>query len=253
MDITRVRELARMGADKMPFEVRGTLKETLRTIHWTLGEEVFSQDEVARMNLVLDSASCLGRLAVCAAIAEEYFPNVRIAAGEVLQDMFRDMALDMLRKSGPEESLLREILLYEEPHAVLLVNSDQYDPIADILDMTVVHARIKEFPIWKFLAAAVTVSEANLESDILKRRRILEEAECMCPGMALVEEAMVGAMSLLEGYDVKAALKWCYERRPTARTLVALYLATQDSAYRDRLNEVYSSAMLKIILAEAGM
>jgi hypothetical protein len=229
--------------------------QTLRTFHWDFGgEREISQQEMTRLNLVLDQQSCLGRVALAMALVERNYPGVEVGYAEVLKDQLRRDMLARVYTSLPEhDPILRdewlcEVLMYEEPHAVPLVNGVQFDPLSTVYPEEIYHPVVQAHPAWSGVASAMMVSLALSEDRPEAKLQILEEAERVCPGTTVVSENKVGALILLHR-DAEAVglLENLLKRRPCARTLYVLWLLTREWGYLDQLNQEYTKHMINIL------
>jgi hypothetical protein len=228
--------------------------KALRNYPWDFAKGTrVDQRTLAEWNLELDGRSCLGRVAQAAALLEFQFSNVVIGYAEVLSDHLKADMLAQVHKSLPSEPELRsewlqEVLLYEEPHAVVLVDGVQFDPLSTIYPAIICHPKVQEHRLWDAIASAMTVSKALLEQDPARKWEILEEAERICPGTTLVAENRSGALILLGREDEAAALlKELLIKRPCARTLFCLWLLTNAGEYRRRIDLEYTPYMFEIL------
>jgi len=184
----------------------GDPMETLLKYPWEVPVDIFpTQADFSNWNISLDPCGCLGRTAISAAIAELLAPNKKVLAGEVLSDYLRGCMINQFVEKPPAdpkvyEEWLRELLMYEEPHAVIVVDGVQFDSVSQKLGHLFEHPRIQTFPIWNFVAAAMLVSHAILENDLKKKAWYLEEAETVCPDTQLVKENTI-ALYLLRGRE----------------------------------------------------
>ena len=133
--------------DKVSYELDpSSLIKTFRSLNFGLQPESVSgpldQQEVVVNNLELNQKSCLGRLALAAAVAEKHFPGIKVFGAEVWEDGLRNRLLAMLKVDpslADDPSFWRELLLYEEPHAVLYFQGRQYDPLETVLHEPIRH------------------------------------------------------------------------------------------------------------------
>lgn len=233
--------------------------EALHKFPWNIPENgSVDRWTEANFSLVLDGRSCLGRIAQAAALVELQFPRVLVGYAEVLSDHLRNDMLDQIDKSLPQDETLQigqlqEILLYEEPHAVIMVDGEQFDPLSMVCPVKLNHITGQSFPVWNAIASAMTVATAWLEQDLSIKLQILEEAESLCPGTVLVAENKVGALIRLDRYDESTnLLKEVVVRRPTARALYALFLSTGYSEYKDQIDRDYAPLMFEVLQYEGG-
>jgi len=220
-------DLVRKNVEKVNYKVLSGPLETLKTVDlpFQLADTV-NQEEIAKENLVLGLKSCLGQIAVCGAIMEKHFPKEKIALGEVWEDFFANIMAKKFRQNRDSQydpSFMREWLMYEEPHVILVINGKQFEPLSKFMGLDVEHPRVQAFPFWEGVAVSRLASVSNCEKDHEERLRLLDLAEEICPGMTLIRENRV--QSLVELGMIKEAvecLKWSVERRPNARKLWAI-------------------------------
>ncbi|MFA5047836.1 MAG: hypothetical protein WC516_02215 [Patescibacteria group bacterium] len=222
--------------------------DTLRSIPWKeLCTGSFSQDDMAAMNLVLDPRSCLGRVALMIAVVEKYFPELmpQVRCAEVTSDFFRGL---MLKQWGtvyspdnlPPEGWVEELLMYEEPHAILVIDGRQddrqFDPLfcvyaekANCPVDDLAHPAVCEFSPWEAVTTFRLVSEAFWESKPAEQLRLLREADSICPGTCLVMHNMVGPLMLLcsegdaaKGEEAQRLLERICDLSPNVRALTCL-------------------------------
>lgn len=207
--VDTVKVIARQVAEAIigpAFKPRSTLESTLQMIPWKeLCAGNFSQPEMAELNLRLDPRSCLGRTALMVHISRTYFPDdfPKTRVAEVRSDFFRRLLLNqwgpLFHKDNlPPESWLAEILMYEEPHAIMVTNGRQFDPLFYVYsDETrcrtdfLRHPAVREFSPWEAITAFWMVSKAYQIQDAQKRLDLLGEAEIICPDTCLVRQFMV--------------------------------------------------------------
>lgn len=248
--ISMVRSMVVAELEKLNYRVMPSPLETLRTIDFQIERSsTMDQAQVAFWNQNLDKKGCLGRVALAAAIVEKHFPDAKLEAGEVWQDWLAAVMLSML-KEKPERrfdpSFMQELLMYEDPHLVLIVDGVQFEPLSLELGMDIIHPRVQAFPIWEAIAASILVSQAWMANDPSEKILILKEAERVCPGMAVTRENICEPLEMQGQIDqVIDVLKWVLGRRPTARALYALSALTKDQKYYDALVDFYSEEVTK--------
>lgn len=219
-----------------------------------------SQKNIACHNLALNGRSYLGRIAQAAALVETQF-SLRhlITYGEVLSDRLRQDLLNRIRLEGlPENSIHREerlleILLYEEPHAVILVDGIQFDPLSTIYPIEIIHPKIQEHEIWSAIASSMLVSVAQLKDSPELKLEILEEAERLSPGLAMIVKNRAEAYLLLK-QKAKAIvlLESFLIQKSCARTLFLLWRLTDNRDYYNWLCDEYTPSMVRILQKESG-
>jgi hypothetical protein len=234
---------------------------TLRAYPWVISQgTAASQEQIMEWNFTLDTKSCLGRVARAIAIVERHFPHTHVGYGEVWSDYLAGRLLVQVH-CKPEQAkalrcgMLEEVLMYEDPHAVALIDGEQFDPLSTVAQMGEIrHPRIEPFPAWEGVRSARLVSIANQEKDAEKRLKLLDDAERLCPGTVLVAENRVGPLLLLgRAAEATALLKTCLSRRPTARTLFVLWLCTEKQEYLEQLEQVYTPQMTELLRQEGGL
>jgi hypothetical protein len=244
MDKEVVKRLAEKAMEEVEYSIKPTAIETLRTVKFSIPiVQSIDQTEIAQENQFLGLQGCLGRLAFSGVVVEKHFPNVFLEAAEVWHDFFREILLEKLKENpwlGDDQSFMRELLMYEEPHMVLNLDGKQFDPLENEFGERVIHPRVQTFPFWEAVTSSYLVSKAWLEEDIFKKLDLLEKAEEVCPETTLVRENMVHVLTLL-GRDEEAleTLLWVHERRPCARSFFVLSEFTQEESYREILFEIY--------------
>lgn len=218
---------------------RSTPLNTLFSLNWEdLCDGDFGQGDMARMNLGLDPRSCLGRSALAVTIIERFFPEAEVKCAEVAQDMFRELLLQQWGKiyntrNWPPDSWLEELLMYEEPHSIVMVDGKQFDPLfcvyaqrANCSVENLFHPGVIEFPAWEEIAAARMVSEAWLEPNPETKLEVLRAANEICPRTIIVRQNIVQPLlstgrdeDFLEAWKITRAL--CDES-PNVRGLMVL-------------------------------
>ncbi len=251
--VSYVRDLAIKMIENGAYSISADPISTLSGINFDIPVGTyFSQSDIREMNLGLDERSCLGRLAKAAAIVERNYSGVELKFGEVWQDMLATILLDRMRENPGlknDPSYLEEILLYEEPHAVIVVHGKQYDPLSKQAGFEIAHPRIENLPLWEGITASYMVSESQLQENPAERLKILEEAEKICPGTTLVRENMINPLVRLGRNDEMVEnLNWVIERRPCARNLYAHYVLTENEESNQRLIKTYSEKIISHIL-----
>ncbi len=243
--IEKVKRIAYQRLEELDYEVKENIWLTLHTVKFNFPNGFISQREFAKLNLLLDERSCVGRGAQIGALIEKHFPNIQFKFGDVLEDFF---AKNFLRGSGRSHEDLQAILTCEEPHNIVLIDGDQFDPLSALVGGPVVHPKVLNLPFWETIAADYLVSQAYLEEDLPKREKLLFMAKELSPELSVVRENLV-KLFLEKGEDEKAIqiAKECLEKRPCARTLYVLYCLTQKKIYWHELSRIYSAKIIKYI------
>lgn len=250
MKAKEAQDLAYTQAQKIEFNHCKRADSTFHSIKFNIPKSQFvDQAIVAKQNLLLDPEGCLGRVAVTAAIMEQCHSALSLRLGEVWDDYLKNIMLRKLRENPSnidDPSFMQELLMYEEPHAIIVIENTQFEPLSLELDMLIEHPKVELFPLWEGLAASATVSEAWLKEDPAEKLQLLKKAEKLCPELTLVRENMAGPYELLgQLSEAIASVRWALERRPCARTLYVMYLLTEDKQYYNRLTEIYTNEVIK--------
>lgn len=215
-------------------------------------EQGMSQRQIAFLNLKLDGRSCLGKVAQAGALLEREFPQTILKFGEVLEDFFCSTLLEVLKKEPNQpDCFFEELLMYEDPHSVILIDGKQFDPLSIPYQQNVVHARIATLPFWEAVTASILISTAWLENNPHRKIVILAEAENVCPGMIAVKENLASCLLLLnrKQYSIRLA-KEILLVRPTARLMYFLFSLTEDERYIKMIEEKYSSRVVALLKKE---
>ncbi len=253
MDIAKIKNLANTKIQSLEYTAKDCPLETLKTIEFDIpfGSDQINQTEIAILNTKLDESSCLGRTAQSIAIIERHHPNCCIQVAEVWEDYFQLIMLKKLHdnhRNAQDSSFMRELLLYEEPHSVLIIDGVQFDPLSVIYGSEVVHPKIKVFSPWESISAYINVSESYLTNSATEKLNILNKADNILPGSTIVAENMVEAHLLTT--DINHALRnlfWALEKRPCARTLYCAYLLTKKVKYCSKLINIYTKEIIKYL------
>ena len=245
-----VRQLAHSWLTALPRPTHSNPREALSSLQWEITAHG-TQSEIAQANAALAPSYCLGRIALCAAYLERYFPLERVEYAEVLEDALRNLHLHSIPQS-PSNDYLQELLLYEEPHCLLLIGGIQFDPLLNQLRLPVEHPRIESYPVWDGIASAWLVARSTLESDPIRKLEMLQQAYALCPGTTLVAENMCGAYLLL-GMEKEAqgALAYAIQKRPVARSLFCAHLLGDQRGLKG-LTEEYPAGLIELLQSEAN-
>jgi hypothetical protein len=246
----KVRNMAHEQAKKLTYKTGTNPIEVLLSIKFNFKQaQTADQDEMIKANLSLADSSCLGRVAQAGAIIEKLFPLLRLEFGEIWQDRLASWLIEDLAKY-PKKKLdpgfMQELLMYEEPHAVLVIEGVQFEPLSNVLEIEINHPRVQSFPLWEGIASSYLVSLANTQTNQTKRLSLLDQAEKICPNTTLVKENQCESLeSLGKLTELKDNLSWLLERRPVARTLYCAYLITKNPRHYQLLIEKYSEEAIK--------
>ncbi len=215
----------------------------------------FPEDEMARMNVRLDDRGCFGRAVKAAVLVEKYFPGEQLMYGEVLEDLLRAMLLqDITPANWHDDTYIAEILQYENPHAIIVCGSKQFDPLFLSLDATPArcrHPRIAEHDIWNGLYATYLTSYANIvdsEKGSVESISILRIAEKMCPSLILTQELIASRLGMLQLFHESIPiLEEVAKKRTDAKILFILWMLTEKPYYRDQIVTLYDKQMLNFL------
>jgi hypothetical protein len=246
----KIREMAHRNISKLKYSIGPDPISTLKTVRFNIPfEQSVNQDDIVCWNLELDTRSCFGRVAQAAAVVEKHFPNEQIYFAEVWEDALRNILLKKMREKPAhrfDPSFMEELLMYEEPHAVLLIDGVQFDPLSNQLGFEVIHPRVEKFSLWKGIASSHLVSVSHKEADPEKKLATLEEAERICPGTTVVRENLALPLELLgRTSELIETVEWCLEKRLCARTLYVAHMLTGKSEYYNQLIKMYSEEVVK--------
>lgn len=249
--IEHVRSLAYANIESLT-PISDTPIESLLALDWNVAvnDEPIDQAGLLQANLTLEPTYCLGRAARAAAFVENWFPKAQLQYAEVLEDGMRNMMLDIIKQESLQESMLIELLAYEDPHAVIVVDDAQFDPISAQLGMPVIHPKIGCHKVWQGFASDWLIENAKLATDPAEKLSCLDQAEQLCPSTAYLTEARaviymaMGKMTEAE-YNLNKAL----EMRPTARLLFALTMRGITEA-KSRFHQVYPAELFQLLQQE---
>jgi hypothetical protein len=249
-DVQEVREMAHKLIEGRYKKASTDIFTSLRNFPFDFSTEPdLSQRQIANFNLRLDGRSCLGRITQAGAMIEKEFPEVNLMCGEVMEDFFRNVLLGMLKENPNQpDSFFSELLMYEEPHNILLVDGKQFEPLSILYRQDISHPQISSFPFWEAVTASRLISKAWLEDSPYKKIEILAEAERICPGMLTTKENLTSCLLLLD--REREAIELAKETllvRPTARAMYFLYLLTKDKKNITMIEKNYSSRIVQLL------
>lgn len=215
----------------------------------------FPEEVLATMNINLDEKGCFGRAVKGAVLAEQLFLNHTLYAGEVCDDLLRTWLLDdATSEKWKDETFITELLQYENPHVVLIDKSDnQFDPIFKELipfPEKLRHPSVLQHTLWEGLHCNYLISEAIAQkaTNIDAYLSILEHAHHLYPNVILVKENLAGAYCLIGQYEKAITLaKEVAEVRKDAKTLLALWLLTNDIKYKHCIIEQYDEKVFNFL------
>lgn len=216
---------------------------TLAGINWSGMDGVADQSQVGRESMAFLPSNCLGRAAIAGYVLEHHFKQ-SVELGEVRSDYLRNLLQGKVRAKSGDPTFLCELLMYEEPHAVAMVEGTQYETLSIALGHYIDHPEIASVPFWTGLTATWMVSLASTQDPVM-RLATLDAAEQICPALSVVAENRASALLLLDR-DREAILlaEYCQTVRPTARTAYFLYLLTGEDRWATWLRDTYTEQML---------
>jgi len=184
------------------------------------------QAQLLEINKNFDPKSCFGRVVLMVLMMEKYFPEVEIKVADVVVDA---LAVKMLEKIKTEENpqyrkeMAHEILMYEEPHAVISVDGHQFDPISTIMRHNIVHPKVRLYDPWQAIATAYIVNEALEKTDMVARHIDLQRAETFCPEMRVLQQNNLVVKVALEHDGIRDSCKKFVDDGLNARILYFMW------------------------------
>ena len=226
----------------------------LYSLEWNIpNSAAFSEEDVARMKLRLDERGCFGRAVRGAVLVEKYFPKETIYFAEVYEDLLRNMLMKKVTKENwNDDTYIAEILQYEKPHAVIVWNDLQFDPIFKFLDTNpekLKHPSIGKHDLWNALYASYLVSFGVLkfrgENEPKTYLHFLQQAGSLCPDMVLIKENRASALCAIESfYESISISKQLLGKRKDVKMLFFLWLLTNEASYKNQIIKQYDVALL---------
>lgn len=199
--------------------------EALMALDWKfgVGDEPIDQTELMKINLALGPEFCLGRSARAAAFVDKWFPGTKVQYAEVLSDALRNILLEDIENHKHDLSYLNEILMYEEPHSVVVVDGRQFDPISKQLGWEVIHPKINCCEVWAGLTSHWLLSKAQGSVCLVEKSSLISQAEELWPEQSFLLETKALMYSDREEFDKSIEyLRMVEPLRPHARQLVTL-------------------------------
>ncbi len=252
MSKNEIKERARKVLENTGFRPGQSVWSDLRSFPWDFSKQSSASVEVTSpLVMSLDPGCCFGKTVLAGLIAEAH--GVDVQFGEVRTDYLRNFMIHHIMRSLAggtyEESMLIELLMYEEPHSVILFDGEiQFDPISVVLRETILHPVVKEFPFWDAVLSAVVIAESFLEQDLRKRLDMIDKADRVCPGTSLVLEARAAHSVLTSDPGASDLILHATELRPTAAMFYALIELGRREG-RTALEACYGRATAELIIA----
>ncbi len=255
MQLEKFKEEARkkfQSLDLMPLRYNNPI-DFLYSLDWDISNELaFSEVKVACMNVDFNQGGCFGKSLRAAVLAEQFFPNEELFLGEVYEDFLRRLLVKGASKENWKDvSYLDEILMYENPHTIIVHGDRQFDPLFQALlfprDL-MSHPSVGKLPLWSGLYCSYLVSEAFIARtrSIKETFKILLTASAICPEMVLIKENLISVYGLFQQFNegIKLAKQVSFKRKD-ARTLFVLWTLTEDDSYKNQIINEYDISMFK--------
>jgi len=163
-------------------------------------DENISQEEFTRMNEELDPHGCVGRVTLAMWLLEKHFPWAAFQVGEVVVDDLAERMKVMIKNqtdSQIRQEMASELLMYEDPHAILIVDGVQFDPLVRLAP-GLKHPYVKvcgEAP-WQVITAFLLNGRALEEGDLIARDILLQMAEIFCPTRNIAQSRLACRVGL---------------------------------------------------------
>ena len=144
-----------------------------------------SQEDFSDLNENFDPRGCVGRITLAMYLLEKYFPDEEYQVGEVVSD---DLASRMQRaikfESDPKKrfEMGNELLMYEEPHAILVLENTQFDPLVRFIQ-DINHPKVKVYDQdpWEIITAFDMTNQAVKEEHFVARDILLQLPDLFWP------------------------------------------------------------------------
>lgn len=225
--------------------------EALMGLDWDCSTDLteVTQKDLAAANHRLDERFCLGRAAKAAAFVENWFPTSELFFAEVRQDALRDFMLKKMR-DNPSVSEVEELLMYEEPHGIIVVDNKQFDPLSKNVGRMIRHPNVAPTSVWEGIACEWLCSKVIFNTDLFDKLGTIELALQLSPNST--NALAIRAASYLElGMDFEAMrdLETVIRLRPNARSMFISQLMGSDVA-GVMLRNAYPQAVTDYLEAE---
>lgn len=225
---TRILSSRVSGAKNMAYEFDNPI-DFLKEYPWAdiiPVNKQFTQEELRSLNAVFDPRSCFGRIVLALLLVEKYFIGHSVQLAEVLQD---ELALRMMRLLEHEDDpkkrmeISKELLMYEEPHLVIVVDGQQFDPLSALVG-NIKHPKVLRHDPWSTVVASQLLDVALDSADLEVRLTHLKRVNEMCPNLVFIKENLAAVKLLAEDPDYLNYLHEVIQIRPNARLLYMLWL-----------------------------
>lgn len=242
--VKEVREFAYQKIDGLVPSSENPI-EALMQLEWDCSTDIskISQKDLAAANHRLDERFCLGRTAKAGAFVDKWFPGSELSFGEVRQDVLRDYMLQMMG-DNPSTSQVEELLMYEEPHGIIVVDGQQFDPLSKNVGRMLQHPQVAQAPIWEGIAAEWLGSKVIFNTDLEDKLGTIEYALQLSPNST--NALAIRAANYLEwgmDYEAMRDLETVIQLRPNARSLfIAMVMGSQTA--ETMLYQTYPEAVI---------
>jgi hypothetical protein len=211
----------------------------------------FTQADFRRMNAQFDPRSCFGRLVLSCLLVEKFSPRMQYRAAEVVDDFCKDIILEKL--SAQTNPIIRmemagELLMYEEPHAVIVIDGVQFDVLSTLFGQNLQHRTVNILPAWELIAASMIVDEALEVGDNPVAKNIhLQRAQLLAPDSKLVLQNMASsALELGNMEEAKTLIESFHARFGVSARGLFVFAEVVDG-YEEKLREVYPPEVIQLL------
>lgn len=251
-DQVRSFALKQLAASKWCYSGNTLKDELLRN---TSLDDFEPAENFAELNLILDTRSCFGRTARCAAFAETYYNNdnkLELFAGDVIIDWFREViGENMQAQILKHPEMLNDVLMYEDPHVVLIINGEQFDPLSKIMGFPVIHPKVEKYPVWEYIHSGMLCSVCISTDDIAVKKIALQRAAVY--GSTIEYLYMLSHISILLD-DIATVISTCEEilkKKKSARSMWVIN--SLNGKYKDELTKEYTSEVFNFFKSGYGL
>jgi hypothetical protein len=206
-----------------------------------------ADDGYATLNLTLDPYGCLGRMALAGAYVETHFTNVRtIEAGDVINDWFWNMLWpERIQKINMFDDYLPELVSYEDPHGVLIVNKVQFEPLSCMMGSEIVHPKVQPYPLWNMVAGSMLCAHASAEKDLGLRQELLVKAESCAKTIETYFQRISLAVLQDKEDEAVAYSEALIKLKPSARAMWGVYMMA-NGRYKEELIKNYTEKIFTL-------